>query len=587
MRPFRPVVPLLAGAVGFLACVAHSRPSVPADSAPPPAGAGALEHAAPSTLDRRAQVWLGPRPGLKRVETRLRTVYAPDPQASEVSVCTSYGVGSRDDPENRPGLAELVQLLSEISPETAVSDSFAGRIPSRGGHRRSRVTPDFTQFCVAAPRSALELLIQNEADRLREPRYGEDKLERALALLSERRARSLAGYELGVAKLRALAFQGYSAYAATLSPNADALVDVSHAEISAFHARYYRPENAVVSVAGDFEPAQAADLIAKYFGPSTRSAEVERSALPPLPAQTSERFATVDAPGVETPAVFIGWTLPDLNPRERAALLVARELLGGGPASLLAASVGPTGLAGPPEARLEQHTGPAFLAISLVAAKGTRLEPLERSFEGLLGRLQQSGPTPAELDAALRELAPANQDASEPGLERAERQGERVTLPEVAHAEEQLMTVTREDVRRLMALKLVRPQRAVVELYPPEMLKPPPVVPVRFHVVSSGETLTAIARRYGVTVDMLAKTNDIKTAKAIHPGQKLKLPAGSKRGTAKKAAAPRIHKVKKGDTLSGIAKRYGVSVKALAERNGQNSKKPLRIGQTLTLPPPR
>jgi membrane-bound lytic murein transglycosylase D len=110
----------------------------------------------------------------------------------------------------------------------------------------------------------------------------------------------------------------------------------------------------------------------------------------------------------------------------------------------------------------------------------------------------------------------------------------------------------------------------------------------RFHVVSPGETLIGIARRYAVPVSDLVKQNGINPKQPIHPGQKLKLPPGAKSppggGSKSKQLPDRVHVVRKGDTLSALALRYKVSVTDIVKKNGLNPKRPIRIGQRLTIP---
>ena len=133
-------------------------------------------------------------------------------------------------------------------------------------------------------------------------------------------------------------------------------------------------------------------------------------------------------------------------------------------------------------------------------------------------------------------------------------------------------------------------------------VEPPPDVR---HKVRRGETLSAIARQYGVPILALQQSNDIQGS-VIHPGDSLLIPAGFAGSTATLAALaaprdditaqlpehqkpsaskkPKVHVVKSGDTLWDVARTYGVTVPALASANGLSSKAGLVTGARLEIP---
>ncbi len=118
----------------------------------------------------------------------------------------------------------------------------------------------------------------------------------------------------------------------------------------------------------------------------------------------------------------------------------------------------------------------------------------------------------------------------------------------------------------------------------------PAIVPAQgqaIHVVQRGEALSAIGRRYGVTEGAIAQANGIANPNLIYAGQQLLIPVGGGAAPAP-AIAPRqgagLHVVQPGQTLSAIAAQYGVSEQALAQANGIANPSLIYAGQQLVIP---
>lgn len=107
------------------------------------------------------------------------------------------------------------------------------------------------------------------------------------------------------------------------------------------------------------------------------------------------------------------------------------------------------------------------------------------------------------------------------------------------------------------------------------------------YTVKKGDTLSGIASKYGTTYQKLAQYNNIKNPNLIYVGQKIKIPGSTSTSSNKtESTAPKtvIYTVKKGDTLSGIASKYGTTYQKLAQYNGIKNPNLIYVGQKIKIP---
>jgi LysM repeat protein len=130
-----------------------------------------------------------------------------------------------------------------------------------------------------------------------------------------------------------------------------------------------------------------------------------------------------------------------------------------------------------------------------------------------------------------------------------------------------------------------------VEATPAPATSPTPIT----HVVQAGETLSEIARMYGTTVEAIVQANNLQNSNAIREGQVLLIPSSTSQAppaesTAEPVPTPsssvgqRIHVVQPGETLSEIARTYGVAVDEIVQANGLDNPNAISVGQALVIP---
>ncbi len=120
---------------------------------------------------------------------------------------------------------------------------------------------------------------------------------------------------------------------------------------------------------------------------------------------------------------------------------------------------------------------------------------------------------------------------------------------------------------------------------PPSAKSDRPLSTARTHVVRKGETLSVIARRYGVSVDSMRRANGLKSNNLIRSGQRLKVPGATAAASSPpRAKAAVTHRVQRGQTLVQIARQYGSSVSRIRQANGLRDADHIRVGESLRIP---
>ncbi|MBQ1960181.1 MAG: LysM peptidoglycan-binding domain-containing protein [Akkermansia sp.] len=140
---------------------------------------------------------------------------------------------------------------------------------------------------------------------------------------------------------------------------------------------------------------------------------------------------------------------------------------------------------------------------------------------------------------------------------------------------------------------VIHPGQIIKVRYTPKGYKPGTGTKAKTHVVARGESIARIAKKNGVTVQDILAANNIpaKEASKIRPGKRLVIPsaAGATKSSSKgnsSSTKSKTHTISRGESLSTIAKRYGVTVQELCKANNLSSKKAdsIQAGQKLTIP---
>jgi predicted Zn-dependent peptidase len=197
------------------------------------------------------------------------TVLSVESHASPtVSVQVWYHVGGADDPEGKSGFAHLFEHMMFKGSKYMKSEQFDRLTEDVGGENNASTSEDVTAYQAVVPSNHLETLLWAEAERLLNLKVDEANFLSERAVVQEEyRQRILASpYGRFFEEMSTKPYLRHP-YRRGVIGSIENLDAAAVADVVAFHATYYRPDNATLIVTGDFDPRQLDAWVDKYFGP--------------------------------------------------------------------------------------------------------------------------------------------------------------------------------------------------------------------------------------------------------------------------------------------------------------------------------
>jgi zinc protease len=399
----------------------------------------------------------------------LKLITSLDRTTPNVTVQVWYGVGAKNDPPGRSGFAHLFEHMmfkatADMPPE------FMDRLTEDVvGMNNAFTMDDTTAFYEVIPSAHLQRLLWAEASRMGSLVVDAANFHSEREVVKEElRQRVLADpygrffrYDLPAATFKVHPYQR-SAIGSIEDLDASTLDDVRN-----FHATFYRPDNAVLVVAGNFDPDQLNGWVDRYFGPLKDPAGPIPQVTAVEPPRTGPASLTDYGPDVPLPAVAITWLAPDAADHDSAALSVLDALLTTGKSSRLYDSlVYDRQIAAQVFSSADLRQQPGMFYVGAIAAQGHTPDEVLTALRSQVAALRDGPVTPAELDAAKTQLVAAEVRQRETIDGRANELGESQILEgDAARANtdlDDLEKVTAADVMRVARTYLPDDRRVEV-----------------------------------------------------------------------------------------------------------------------------
>ena len=353
------------------------------------------------------QVKVAPLPIKQRtLANGLRIVSVQDNSNPTVSIHLWYNVGGKNDPPGRSGFAHMFEHMMFKATKNMPSEKMDRLTEDVGGFNNASTWPDFTNYYEVVPSNHLEPLLWAEADRMVNLNVDDANFASERDVVKEEyRQRILAPpYGKLFWLLDDVTFQKHP-YRRGVIGDLDQLTAATRADAEQFYKTFYRPDNAVLIVVGDFDQKQLDAYIDKYFGRIPKPTGAIPRVSVEEPEWTSERRLNEFGPRVPFPATAIVYRAPRTSSPDISALRIAAAILAGGESSrLYLALVRNQQIAQQADLDLTLNTeGGRMSLLAIGAEKGTS-QNLEASLLAELKKIQEIGVTAKELEKAKNQL---------------------------------------------------------------------------------------------------------------------------------------------------------------------------------------
>jgi len=324
-----------------------------------------------------------------------------------VAVNLWYHVGSANEKPGRTGFAHLFEhMLFQGSAHVGSSEHFE-LIQRAGGTLNGSTWLERTNYFETVPSNELALALWLEADRMGEllPAMTQEKLDMQRDVVKNERRWSVDNQPYGtmLEKMQELVFPASHPFQHSLIGSMEDLSAASLDDVAQFFATYYTPDNAVLSIAGDFDSTEARRLVTEYFGPIASGKK--RPALPPmdLPPVFGERLREVVYDNVSLPRLFMAFRSPVFGSEQYYAANVASAVLGMRKGSRLQRSlVRERQVAADAGAfTFDLAKGTDLLVVDVTARPETSVARLEEEVEREIDVIHRDGVTEIEVKRAV------------------------------------------------------------------------------------------------------------------------------------------------------------------------------------------
>lgn len=355
----------------------------------------------------------------------LTVLLNEDRSTPVVAVNLWYKVGSKNEAPGKTGFAHFFEHYMFEGSQHVPAGGYFKSVFGAGGVTNANTALDRTDYFAVVPAERLEEVLRLESDRMGflQQAMTQRSFEKQRAIVeNEKRMDENQPYGRAYDALLGTTFDAAHPYH---SPTIGSMADLDAASVAdarAFHGAFYNPNNCILAVSGDQDPAATLALVQKWFGVIPRGPDPAPLNLAPV-RLTAERRAQQTDPKARLPMLLIAYPMPGEGKPGAAELEVAAAVLGGGRTSRLERALKDRRrLALSVEASVMSFQETGLFVVQAIPAPGVSLDVLEAAVRAEVADLARTGPDARELSRVRAGLRTSRFDA----LQKAENVAEQL-----------------------------------------------------------------------------------------------------------------------------------------------------------------
>ena len=388
-----------------------------------------------------------------------------------VSIAVYYDVGSRNEREGRTGFAHLFEHMMFQGSENVPKAAHFQYIFNAGGTMNGTTSTERTNYFETLPSNYLPLALWLESDRMRSLKVTQENLDnQRSAVQEEKRLRyDNQPYVTAFLRMNEMIFANPANSHSTIGSMEDldaATID----DVREFFRIYYAPNNAVMTIVGDFDSAEARALVEKYFS------GIPAQPVPPgvdvsEPEEVAFRNETFLDPLAPAPAFVLGWKIPTRRTREFYALSLGGTLLFEGDSSRLYQKLvkGDESVISI-EGGIDERRGPSAFFIFALPKPGQDPEKIRQQIFQEISRIATDGPTDDEMEKLRNSLCNDAVRGRQSTMYRAQRLAEFALYdsdPRLIDSElDHYLSITAADIKNALARYIDVDNRIFLDIVP-------------------------------------------------------------------------------------------------------------------------